>query len=295
MSRGSVVRMMPKEVVQNGLCVLDEIEEDETPNESVGHLRTVGPHPEDRPTPLDRRTQLTAGDELVDLLHGCRHLPTDYLIFRRGHTVSADPGLTPPSDDVRPLADTANRPAESLRSDPMKIASVLDRIDSGAIALPEFQRGYVWHRRQVRDLVESLYRRFPIGSLLLWQTETESAPARGDARLQPGFVALLLDDQQRITSLYRLIRGVPPPFFDGDAAAFTDLRFHVEAQRFQFYAPVTMRDDPLWIDVSKLRQHGMAWWWCVTVIPTPALVGCGGSSHFRPTLVRWPRENSTML
>jgi len=141
----------------------------------------------------------------------------------------------------------------------MKIASVLDRIDSGAIALPEFQRGYVWHRRQVRDLVESLYRRFPVGSLLLWQTETESTPARGDARLQPGFVALLLDGQQRITSLYGLIRGVPPPFFDGDAAAFADLRFHVEAQRFQFYAPVTMRDDPLWIDVSKLLQHGMAW------------------------------------
>lgn len=38
----------------------------------------------------------------------------------------------------------------------MKISTVLDKIDSGAIALPEFQRGYVWSRRQVRDLVALL-------------------------------------------------------------------------------------------------------------------------------------------
>lgn len=43
----------------------------------------------------------------------------------------------------------------------MKVSTVLDKIDSGAIALPELQRGYVWSRRQVRDLVRSLYWRFP--------------------------------------------------------------------------------------------------------------------------------------
>ncbi len=132
----------------------------------------------------------------------------------------------------------------------MQIASILDRIDNGSIALPEFQRGYVWGRPQVRNLVASLYRRFPVGSLLLWQTATEGAPARGSAQLQPGFVSLLLDGQQRITSLYGLIRGEAPPFFDGQANAFTDLRFHVDEERFGFYVPVTMRNDPLWIDVS---------------------------------------------
>ena len=141
----------------------------------------------------------------------------------------------------------------------MKISTVLDKSDSGAIALPEFQRGYVWSRRQVRDLVESLYRGFPVGSLLLWETATEAADARGDGQLQRGFVSLLLDGQQRISSLYGLIRGCPPPFFDGNPQAFTDLRFHPETEQLGFYAPVTMREDPLWLDVSDVMRRGPAW------------------------------------
>lgn len=140
----------------------------------------------------------------------------------------------------------------------MKVSTVLDRIDNGALALPEFQRGYVWSRRQVRELVESLYRRFPVGSLLLWETATEGATARGDATLQAGVVSLLLDGQQRITSLYGLIRGIPPPFFDGDARAFSDLRFNVETEELQFYVPVTMRNDPLWVDVVTIMRDGPA-------------------------------------
>lgn len=141
----------------------------------------------------------------------------------------------------------------------MKISTVLDKIDSGAIALPEFQRGYVWSRRQVRDLVESLYRGFPVGSLLLWETATESADARGEGQLQRGYVSLLLDGQQRISSLYGLIRGRPPPFFDGNPQAFADLRFHPETEQLRFYAPVTMREDPLWLDVSDVMRRGPAW------------------------------------
>src|SRR5216110_533077 len=63
-------------------------------------------------------------------------------------------------------------------------------------------RGYVWNRDQVRGLMHSLYRKHPVGSLLVWVTKTESANARGDGQLQPGTVKLLLDGQQRITSLY---------------------------------------------------------------------------------------------
>ena len=70
----------------------------------------------------------------------------------------------------------------------MKISTILDQIELGAIALPEFQRGYVWNRNQVRRLMHSLYRRHPVGMLLVWVTATESASARGDGTLQPGFV-----------------------------------------------------------------------------------------------------------
>jgi len=60
----------------------------------------------------------------------------------------------------------------------MKIRTILDQIDLGAMALPEFQRGYVWNRDQVRGLMHSLYHKHPVGGLLVWVTKTETADAR---------------------------------------------------------------------------------------------------------------------
>ena len=138
----------------------------------------------------------------------------------------------------------------------MKISTILDHIDSGHMALPEFQRGYVWNSDQVRKLFTSLYLRRPVGGLLVWATESKTATHRGEGPLAAGVVKLLLDGQQRMTSLYGVVRGKPPKFFDGNAKAFTGLRFHLDAQTFEFYQPVKMKDDPLWIDVTELMKKG---------------------------------------
>ena len=61
----------------------------------------------------------------------------------------------------------------------MKIGVILDQIDLGSIALPEFQRGYVWNRDQVRGPMQSLYLGHPVGSLLVWVTPTQVANTRG--------------------------------------------------------------------------------------------------------------------
>jgi Protein of unknown function DUF262 len=143
----------------------------------------------------------------------------------------------------------------------MRVSDILSLIDLGSIALPEFQRGYVWNRDQVRSLMQSLYRRYPVGSLLVWATRSEDAHARGDGAVAPGVVKLLLDGQQRMTSLYGIIRGRPPKFFDGNAEAFTGLHFHLEREEFAFYSPLKMQDDPLWIDVTELMQKGVAHFW----------------------------------
>jgi len=140
----------------------------------------------------------------------------------------------------------------------MKISTILDHIDSGHIALPEFQRGYVWNRDQVRGLFDSLYRRHPVGGLLIWATEAKTAVYRGDGPLAAGVVKLLLDGQQRITSLYGAVRGRPPKFFDGNAQIFTGLRFHLDTETFAFYQPLKMQDDLLWIDVTELMKRGTA-------------------------------------
>ena len=140
----------------------------------------------------------------------------------------------------------------------MKISTILDHIDSGHMALPEFQRGYVWNRDQVRGLFDSLYRRHPVGGLLVWATESKTATHRGDGPLAAGVVKLLLDGQQRMTSLYGVVRGKAPKFFDGNAQAFTGLRFHLDSEVFEFYQPVKMKDDPLWVDVTELMKQGTA-------------------------------------
>jgi hypothetical protein len=140
----------------------------------------------------------------------------------------------------------------------MKISTILAYIDDGHIALPEFQRGYVWNRDQVRALFDSLYRRHPVGGLLVWGTESKTASHRGDGQLAAGVVKLLLDGQQRMTSLYGVVRGKPPKFFDGNQQAFTGLMFHLESEAFSFFQPMKMKGDPLWVDVTQLMRKGTA-------------------------------------
>ena len=113
------------------------------------------------------------------------------------------------------------------------------------MALPKFQRGYVWNRDQVRSLMDSLYRRHPVGSLLVWATPAEEVSHRGEQNLAPGVVRLLLDGQQRVTSLYGIIRGEPPAFFDGNARTFTGLYFHLQqAKSSDSISPRVCRTTP---------------------------------------------------
>ena len=104
--------------------------------------------------------------------------------------------------------------------------------------------------------MDSLYRRHPVGSLLIWVTASDGAQSRGEQELSQGVVQLLLDGQQRITSLYGIIRGAPPAFFDGNARSFTGLYFNIKTEEFRFYQPTVMKDNPLWIDVTTLMRDG---------------------------------------
>jgi len=94
-------------------------------------------------------------------------------------------------------------------------SSVLDlvsMIQRGDLRLPEMQRGYVWRATRVRDLFDSLYRGYPSGNILVWETDF-AMPQRNMAVGQQenpfrGF-KLLLDGQQRLTSLSAILRGEP--------------------------------------------------------------------------------------
>jgi hypothetical protein len=137
------------------------------------------------------------------------------------------------------------------------LSVLLDQIDSGTLLLPEFQRGYVWNRDQVRGLMRSLYRGYPVGGLLVWEAATDSMSLRGAHGTSSGVRHLLLDGQQRITSLYGVVRGKPPAFFEGDQRAFSGLRFNVHDETFEFFAPAKMKSDSRWVDVTGLFLRGL--------------------------------------
>ena len=97
----------------------------------------------------------------------------------------------------------------------ISVRELVDMIDRGELRLPELQRRYVWPATRVRDLLDSLYRGYPSGAILVWET-TEDTPSRDLAIEQRvsafGNHKLLLDGQQRLTSLSAVLRGEPLRF-----------------------------------------------------------------------------------
>lgn len=93
----------------------------------------------------------------------------------------------------------------------LRIHELVAKIERGDIRLPEMQRQYVWRQTRVRDLLDSLYRGYPSGTILTWDTD-EGVSTREFAIDQvdgPKNFQLLLDGQQRLTSLSAIIRGEP--------------------------------------------------------------------------------------
>jgi hypothetical protein len=92
------------------------------------------------------------------------------------------------------------------------VEELVGMIERGELRLPEMQRRYVWRSTRVRDLLDSLYRGYPSGAILLWETD-EAVPLQEFGIVQQGnpyqSTRLLLDGQQRLTSLSAVIRGEP--------------------------------------------------------------------------------------
>ena len=83
------------------------------------------------------------------------------------------------------------------------VETLLSYIKSGSIAIPEMQRPFVWDSSKVRDLVDSLYKGFPVGYIIVWQNP--------DVKLKDGTKSsgkkVLIDGQQRITAMAAAIVG----------------------------------------------------------------------------------------
>lgn len=142
---------------------------------------------------------------------------------------------------------------------PLKVRELLDEIERGQVLLPEIQRSYVWKGPQATKLMDSLYREYPAGQILLWDTATlpimKSLDGVGPPTLpSSGQPKIVLDGQQRLTSLYKALARTRPG--KGNVGAAEDDRkidvyFHLETEIFQLYLR-RLDSDPRWISVRDV-------------------------------------------
>jgi hypothetical protein len=133
-------------------------------------------------------------------------------------------------------------PEARLEHQAIKIRQLIDDYRAGRIVIPEFQREYVWKTRRASLLIDSLYKGFPVSSLLLWLTTEEARPRRRDPRpKRAALMSWLIDGQQRVITLSRCLSG--------DEGI--DVVFNPEEEEFQTANAATARDLN-WFHVSHI-------------------------------------------
>ena len=90
------------------------------------------------------------------------------------------------------------------------LTHLIEDIKHGNIALPEIQRPFVWSSAKTRDLFDSMYRGYPVGTLLFWETGAEVGTRQvGGGDIKKVAKLLIVDGQQRLTSLFAVLTGKP--------------------------------------------------------------------------------------
>ena len=127
------------------------------------------------------------------------------------------------------------------------IDGILSFIKNGEIAIPEIKRPFVWDSSKVRDLIDSLYKGYPVGYIITWKNP--------DVKLKDGTFALgkkvLIDGQQRITALTAAILG--QEVFGSDyRKKRIKIAFNPREEKFEVSNPAIEKDS-IWIsDISKI-------------------------------------------
>jgi len=140
------------------------------------------------------------------------------------------------------------------------LSALIEDIDMGEIGLPDIQRPFVWANTKVRDLFDSMYRGYPVGYLLFWVNGAEAEHRTiGTGAKQKVPRLLIVDGQQRLTSLYAVLRG--RPVMDSDyQERRIEIAFRPRDAVFEV-ADAAIRKDPEFIpDISVLWSEGKSSW-----------------------------------
>lgn len=127
---------------------------------------------------------------------------------------------------------------------PWTVQQLVDGVASGQVRLPDIQRPFVWSNAKVRDLVDSMYRGYPVGELMFWANrDSGHTRAIGDGTQDVSMQ--VVDGQQRLTSLFAVMKGLQVWREDYSreriAVAFSPIH-----ERFEVPTPIVQRS-PEWI------------------------------------------------
>jgi hypothetical protein len=133
---------------------------------------------------------------------------------------------------------------QKIATSNLRLAALLSDVTRGNIKIPVFQRGYVWSDEQIMSLLDSIYRGYPVGSLLLWSTREALKHERdiGGFKLPSTPmdypVQYVLDGQQRLTTLYGVFNS-DSESSNLELASRFNICFVPETEQFIHYSAVT--------------------------------------------------------
>jgi hypothetical protein len=132
------------------------------------------------------------------------------------------------------------------------LGSLVKYIGFGDIGLPDIQRPFVWKNAKVRDLFDSMYKGYPVGYLLFWQNAVADATRTiGTDNKQKPPRLVIVDGQQRLTSLYAVIKNIPVlrENFENEQI---QIAFNPLEERFEVADAAICRDKSFIPDISIL-------------------------------------------
>ena len=134
------------------------------------------------------------------------------------------------------------------------IEGLVGDIKLGRLGLPDIQRPFVWSNVKVRDLLDSMYRGYPVGYLLLWETGVGGQVSErdiGDGQKQVAPFLLIVDGQQRLTSMYAVFTGEKVVGRDFSSRRIR-IAFNPLNERFEVASAATNNDRSFIPDITPL-------------------------------------------
>jgi len=132
------------------------------------------------------------------------------------------------------------------------LSKLIDDIEMGDIGLPDIQRPFVWKNAKVRDLFDSMYRGYPVGYLLFWENQLgDKTKLIGTNTHQKIPQLLIVDGQQRMTSLYAVMKGIPVIRENYESESI-EIAFRPVDGRFEVCDAAIRRDPEYLPNISEL-------------------------------------------